>query len=50
MVDSKHLNGVSPNNNTRLTNLLDVEHKKLEDGMKVGRGDPATTRSVDHGG
>jgi 5-enolpyruvylshikimate-3-phosphate synthase len=34
MADSKHLNDVSPNSDTRLTNLLAIEHKKLEDGMK----------------
>jgi hypothetical protein len=33
MADSKDLNGASPNNNTRLTNLSDAEHKKLEDDM-----------------
>jgi hypothetical protein len=34
MADSKDLNGASPNNDTRLTNLLVAEHKKLEDDMK----------------
>jgi hypothetical protein len=34
MVDSKDLNGASPNSDTRLTNLSTAEHKKLEDDMK----------------
>jgi hypothetical protein len=34
MADSKDLNGASPNNNTRLTNLSAAQHKKLEDDMK----------------
>jgi hypothetical protein len=34
MADCKDLNGVSPNSDTRLTNLLVGEHKKLEDDMK----------------
>jgi hypothetical protein len=34
MANSKDLNGVSPNSDTRLTNLSTAEHKKLEDDMK----------------
>jgi hypothetical protein len=34
MADSKDINGVSPNIDTRLTNLSAVEHKKLQDDMK----------------
>jgi hypothetical protein len=34
MVDSKDLNGASPNSNTRLTNLSATKHKRLEDDMK----------------
>jgi hypothetical protein len=34
MADSKDLNGISPNSETRLTNLLAAEHKKLDDDMK----------------
>jgi hypothetical protein len=34
MADSKYHNGVSPNSDTRLTNLSIAEHKKLEDDMK----------------
>jgi hypothetical protein len=34
MADSKDINGVSPNINTRLTNFSVVEHKKLQDDMK----------------
>jgi hypothetical protein len=35
MADSKDLNGVSPNSDTRLTNLSAAEHKKLENDMKT---------------
>jgi hypothetical protein len=34
MDDSKDLNGVSPNDDTRLTNSSVAEHRKLEDDMK----------------
>jgi hypothetical protein len=34
MTDSKDLNGASPNSDTRLTNLLAAEYKKLENDMK----------------
>jgi hypothetical protein len=34
MVDSKDLNGASPNSDTRLTNLSVAEHKRLKDDMK----------------
>jgi hypothetical protein len=34
MADSKDLNSASPNSDTRLTNLLAAEHKRLEDDMK----------------
>jgi hypothetical protein len=34
MANSKDLNSVSPNSDTRLTNLSAAEHKKLEDDMK----------------
>jgi hypothetical protein len=34
MADSKDLNSASPNNDTRLTNLLAAEHKRLKDDMK----------------
>jgi hypothetical protein len=34
MVDSKDLNGASPNSNTRLTNLSAAEHERLKDDMK----------------
>jgi hypothetical protein len=34
MANSKDLNSVSPNSDTRLTNLSITEHKQLEDGMK----------------
>ena len=35
MADSKDLNSASPNSDTMLTNLSGVEHKKLEDDMKM---------------
>ena len=34
MADSKDLNGVSPNSDAMLTNLLATEYKKLKDDMK----------------
>ena len=34
MADSKYLNSASPNNGTRLTNLLAAEHKRLKYDMK----------------
>lgn len=34
MVDSKGLNGVSLDNNTRLTNLFVAKHEELEDYKK----------------
>jgi hypothetical protein len=34
IANSKDLNGISPNNNTRLTDLSIAEHNKLENDMK----------------
>jgi hypothetical protein len=50
MADSKDINSASPNSDTRLTNLLAAEHKRLEDHKENRRGGPATTRSGAQGG
>jgi hypothetical protein len=51
MADLKDINSASPNSNTRLTNLLAAEHKRLEDDMKKNRRvGPATKRSGAQGG
>jgi hypothetical protein len=38
MADSKYHNGVSPNSDTRLTNLSIAEHKKLEEEIQRQQG------------